>query len=748
MILLIVKPESLLHDSSKLHTLKKMKKFTYIKILSVCMIFLFPAISFAQSHLKKANQLYEDLSFAAAVPEYEKAIKSDPDNSEAVSKLAHCYRLINDSKEAERWYSKLVQMKDVKPSQMMYYTQALMSNGNYPEAEVWIKKYTEIAGSDSRSERILQSLHELNSLIEDSANYLIEKLSINSPNSDCSPVFYKDGIVFSSSRKRIEMFQSTHEWTGLPFFSLYYAKGKENTFEKPEEFAPNIMTKYNNGSVCFNSTYNELYITRNSIDDGKVHRSDSGVIKLKIYHYKKSGSKWVEDSHFPFNSDNYNCAHPYLSKDGDKLFFASDMPGGYGGLDLYYCMKSGESWGQPVNLGPAVNTYGNDAFPFIDNREGLFFASDGRGGLGGYDVFYSPKNGNGYYSSINLGYPINSSGDDLGWTQNEEGNSGYFSSNRVSKNENDDIYMFNRMAILLNVLVYDAKTNLPLTASTLKIIEGGQEKRIVTTSDSGTFNFLMTPGKEYHIITEKEKYQSDSVEIETADMAIASTKNLSIGLNKKPDLTTLEGKILSSDSRRSAITDAKVRLVDSQSGEERFAMTSKEGKYKFDNVPVDHTFRLDAKKKNFVSMPIEITPDLLASSEVISSNLVMNKANDIVTIDKVYYDCDKYFIRPDAEPVLTNIYHMMESNPKMRIELRSHTDCRSSDEYNQVLSEKRAKAAVDYLVKKGIDANRLVSKGFGESMPVIPCDCSSGKACSESDYQKNRRTEFKILSLR
>ena len=160
-----------------------------------------------------------------------------------------------------------------------------MCNGNYPEAETWIKKYSEIAGKDEQIEKIIQSLHQVNALYEDSTNYLIQKLSINSPNSDCSPVIYKDGIVFVSSRNKVSIVQRKHEWTGLPFFSLYFAKGKDNNFSDPEDFAPSIQTKLNNGTVCFNKEFDELYMTKNNTEDKKILKSDSGIIKLKIYHY-------------------------------------------------------------------------------------------------------------------------------------------------------------------------------------------------------------------------------------------------------------------------------------------------------------------------------------------------------------------------------------------------------------------------------------------------------------------------------
>jgi outer membrane protein OmpA-like peptidoglycan-associated protein/tetratricopeptide (TPR) repeat protein len=727
-----------------------MKTHTYIKIRLVCLIFLFPFLGYADSHLKKANKLYDELSFAAAVPEYEKALKNDPNNEEALQRIAHCCRLINDTHGAEKYYAMVVKLRHAQPSHYLFYTQALMSNGKYPAAETWIKRYKQIAGSDEKSERILESLHQLNLLTEDSANYLIEKLSINSPNSDCSPVIYENGLVFASSRKTANIFQGTHDWTGQPFFSLYFAKGSNKNFEKAEEFLPSINTKYNNGSLCFSQNFDELYVTRNNLEEDKNHRNDTGIVKLKIYHYKKSGSKWEEATPFPFNSDDFNCAHPYLSVDGNKLFFASDMPGGYGGLDLYCCTRIGDGWGAPLNLGPAVNTFGNDGFPFIDKKEGLFYASDGRGGLGGYDIFYSPKSNGGYYGSINLGYPINSSGDDLSWVQNEDGSSGYFASNRNGNGENDEIYLFNRMAILLNVMVYDSKTKLPLIASTIRIIEDGREKKIITTTDSGMVSFLMTPGRDYRIVTEKDRYETDSINIQTKSMAIASTQNLTVGLEKKSEMTTLIGQIIASDKKKTGLAEARVRLVDKETGLERYAITAKDGTYKFKDVPVDKNFRLDAKKKNFVSMPVDITSAMLQSNSMIKTNLVMNKAMDIVKMDNIYYDLNKFYIRHDASLVLDNLVIMLKSNPKVKIELRSHTDCRNTEEYNQILSEKRAQAAVEYLIKKGISANRLTSKGFGESMPEIECDCygqNKSSPCSEKEFQRNRRTEFRIISI-
>lgn len=830
-----------------------MKKL-YKKIGLICLIFLLPAVCFAQKRLAKANRLYDNLSFAAAVPEYERALKSDPDNSEALLKLAHCYRLINNTLKAEKWYSKVVELKEAKPAHMMFYTQALMSNGNYTEAEKWIQRYSKVAGKNDRTERILQSLQHLNSLVEDSMNYSVQKLSINSPQSDVCPVYYEDGIVFVSSRKRIEMVQRTHEWTGLPFLSLYFSKGSENTFSNPELFAPALHTKFNNGSICFNKTFDELYVTRNNIDEGKIGRSDSGIIKLKIYSFKRSGSKWKNETSFQFNSDQYNCAHPCLNNEGSKLFFASDMPGGFGGMDIYICSKTEKGWGQPVNLGPDVNTSANEGFPFIDGKDGIYYSSDGRGGLGGFDIFYSPLIRNGYAAVVNLGFPVNSSGDDFGWTQNSDGTEGYFSSNREDKNENDEIYSFKRAAILLNVLVYDEKSKLPLSASTVKIMESGRQKKVLMSSDSGYINFLMTPGKNYQFITEKEKYIPDSTGIETKSMAIASTQNLSVSLKKLIIRMNFKGQLLDNDRNKTGMGGVIVKLIDKATGEERIAITNADGTYEFPDVPIDANYTLesrkgkfasepvdisstdmanykvgaqdkefadklnslssltrditrttlkgrilnnnndktgmagvlvrllnkkskvarttitdedgnykfegvlidaqyflDAMKDNYVMLPIDLGPEDLMSNKALSTNIEMSNTSDVIKIDKFYYDLDKFEIRPDAKLVLDKLVDLMKTHPEMKIELRSHTDCRYTKAYNKKLSNKRAQAAVEYLVDNGIKTSRLKAKGYGESLPVNVCECEDEKlstSCTDAQYQENRRTEFKIISMR
>ena len=700
-------------------------------------------------HLKKANRLYDNLAFAEAVPEYQKVLKSDSTNSDAIFRIAHCYRLINNMQEAEKWYGKAVQLKEARPSHFIYYTEALMSNGKYSDAEYWIMKYREVAGADSRTDKIVESLHNIGWLIQDSLNFVINKLSINSENADCAPVIYNNGIVFSSSRKRGEIIQRVHEWTDLPFFTLYYSKGKGDKLAEPELFAPSITTKFNNATICFNKKGDELYITRNNITEGDIKRSDSGVVKLSIYRFKKSGTKWVDETSFQYNSDQYNCAHPCLSADGSKLFFTSDMPGGFGGLDLYVCSKKGNSWEKPENLGPNINTSGNDCFPFVDNKDGLFYASNGLGGLGGHDIFYCAKSFDGYSEPENLGYPINSPGDDFGWTQNETGSSGYFSSNREGRGQNDDIYSFNRASYPLNLLVIDSKTKRPLTASKVRVMESGKQKRVLTTSDDGSLYMFITPGKNYSFITEKEKYAIDSTGLESKSLTMASLNNLSIALRKEMTNVHLEGKINSNDVDKNGIEKTIVSLTNKETGEKITTTVSKDGIYKFENLKLDNLYNLEAKTNDRVSYPVEVSIDDVGNNKILNIDLELHGIMDIVKIENIYYDLDKFNVRLDAAKELDKVVDMMKSNKEMKIEIRSHTDCRKDDNYNMKLSEKRAKSVVSYLTKHGISSSRLVAKGYGETMLINHCECEGDRMtpCSEEEQQVNRRTEFKILSL-
>ena len=381
-------------------------------LIAICTLSFFQGSS--QVLLKQANKLYDAMAYERAIPKFMAGLKKDSMNVENGLKLADCYRLTHNSLQAERWYSKSVKAGMGKPIDKFYYAQALMSNGKYAEARKWLEEFQKTDPTDKRAESLIKSIDNINGYSEDSQNFKVEKVNINSSFTDFGAVEYRDGIIFVSARERNQPVNRTHTWTGEKFLALYKAQGKEATFTDPKLFEKSIQTVYNDGPVCFNKLGDEMYITTNNIEEGKTRRSNEGVVKLKIYEYKFIENEWAFEDTFPPNNDQYNVAHASLSSDGNKLYFASDMPGGIGGMDIYVCNKKDKTWDTPINLGDKINSAGNEIFPYIKSDGILYFASNGHEGLGGLDI-YSAQEKNANWGDVkNLMAPMNSKEDDFG----------------------------------------------------------------------------------------------------------------------------------------------------------------------------------------------------------------------------------------------------------------------------------------------------------------------------------------------
>lgn len=269
--------------------------------------------------------------------------------------------------------------------------------------------------------------------------YSIEKTKFSSKNyNEYSPVFYNDGLVFSTNKQKGIFSYSSPESGGL--YSIYKADtigsvGKH----KAKFFSKELNTRMNDGPVTFNATQDTVYFTRNRLVDGKINELSSPWNKLGIFSANLVNGKWVNIKEFRYNNEWYNITTPCLSPDGKRLYFASDMPNGYGGSDLYYCVWKNGYWDNPINMGPVINTEKNEAYPFINPSGEFFFSSDGHPGMGGKDIFYSRYENNAWLQPVPLSPPINSEFEDFGFISDTLMNSGYFSSNR---DKSIDIYHF------------------------------------------------------------------------------------------------------------------------------------------------------------------------------------------------------------------------------------------------------------------------------------------------------------------
>ena len=439
-----------------------------------------------------------------------------------------------------------------------------------------------------------------------------------------------------------------------------------------------INTAANEGSMSFSSDGNELIFTR-CFDKLKADQ----YCKLLIT--QKEGDSWSEPKLLDFIQEQVNYEHPTLSDDDRFLYFSSNDPVGTGGFDIYVSERISNTWSQPKLLPRSINTSGNEKFPFID-ADTLYFSSDAHTGMGGLDIFRVYKTSPTSWSSpINLQAPINSGADDFGFvidkTHKPDTRSlqkGYLSSDRPGGLGSDDIYEFN-----------------------------------------------LTPYVEKPKPKEPGKITLDVYVLEKIYQNPGDPNSLVLA--RKPltgsDLTITEGKNKN---------------------------TYKIGEDGLISIPVEPNKEYKAtaafpgyltNSQTFSSIGISPIPgqDQNFELEVVLDKLIRNKE---ITLQNIYYDFDKWDIRPDALPTLNELTTILVSNPTIKIRLGSHTDCRGTSGYNQDLSQKRAQSAVDYLISKGIAPERLSAVGYGESVPAVKCDCSQ---CTEEEYQINRRTTFTIL---
>ena len=324
---------------------------------------------FAQSSkLKRAAKYMEDLNYVGAIELYNQVLENE-DNSEAKINIAECYRKISDSENAEYWYGQVVRTPEAEPIHMLYYGQALQRNGKCDLAKEWYTKFVAAVPDDIRGQYLDRACNYEEDLMTKNAGvYQIAHLDFNSNLDDFSPSYYGDGLVFASERDKGSAVNRTHSWTGNPFLELFYVDKKEETagegeacgdamYGRPEKYSSALNSKYHDAAVTFTEDESEIFFTRNNLEG----KDDEGTIRLKVFSAKSSGeNSWGDLQGLPFNSDEYSVAHPTLTPDGNTLYFSSDMPGGFGGMDLYVSKREGGSWGPPINLGPQVNTEANE----------------------------------------------------------------------------------------------------------------------------------------------------------------------------------------------------------------------------------------------------------------------------------------------------------------------------------------------------------------------------------------------------
>lgn len=725
--------------------MKKYIKFVFAFIL----IFSVSFMTYAQRNaLRKANKLYDSRAYSDAIPKYLKALKKDNSIAEAIFNLADCYRLTNNSKEAMNYYAKAVQCNASKPIHKLYYAQALMQNGNYSLAEKYLNEYKD----DERGKTFSDAIKNINVYLKDTSKNQIKFAPFNSEYNDFSPVIYDNKVVFVSARTKATILKYIHSWTDKRYYYLYITQPNKNgKASKPKLFAPNIQIKYNDGPVSFAKDDKTIFFTRNNMKDNKVVRAETGDVKLNIYQaeFNKEKQRFDNIQSFNFNSDEYNTAHPAISPDGNRLYFVSDMPGGYGGMDIWYCSKIFGGWNNPVNLGSKVNTAGNEVFPYAYDDKTLYFSSNGLEGIGGLDIFSVKIDSTGKVigKPRNIGANINSTADDFGITFYPDGYKGYFSSNRRNKDLNDDIYEFQiKQPFPYNILVMDTNTR-QLLDSKIKLVELNSQDKSELSEKSGNFTVDLYPHQTYDISAESNGYFPKSNLSYTAPQNNTEPYEILLKRQNKYFIRgtvyeVLTNDVITHDSAEIVITDDNNNTVYSQ-------LTDNNGQYHSPELLPNTRYTVTASKKGYYAIKpqiVESIPIEGAVRDFYIHQIILGKA---IVLKNIYFDFDKSSIRPDAASELDKIVTLLIENPDIIIELGSHTDCRGSKKYNEALSDRRAKASAAYIISKGIGNNRVSGKGYGEYQLLTDCPCEGNliSDCSEEDHQMNRRTEFKVTGF-
>ena len=471
---------------------------------------------------KKADRLFDRFEFVKAAEEYLKLANDEANDYYVISRLADSYYNIFDTKNAEKWFEKIVEENDIE---IIYkYTQMLKANGKYKESNIWMTKFSEMKPYDSRAVAFRNTPNYIDKIVEKGKKFNIQNLSINSEYSDFGSTMFNNKLYFISSEEP-GFLEKPYSWSNEGFLNIYSSYINENgSYLERVEF-DDLNSKYHEGVITFMTDGNTAYFTRESYFEKEYEKSEDSKTKysqLYIYRASKQNGKWSSIESLKINDQNYSNKNPMIGPKGEYLYFSSNMPGGYGQYDIYKAkINEDGSIGDPLNLGQKINTEGQEGFPFMSEDKIIYFSSDGHLGLGGLDVFYS-KNIDTKWSNVrNVGIPVNSGADDFAFMIN--GDDGYISSNRPGGVGKDDIYAIKKIMPLCDILfttnIIDSKTKESISSATTSISDNtGIIDNTKITSEKGLAEFMLECEDEIQLMVSKTGYESKMLDLKFSDI--------------------------------------------------------------------------------------------------------------------------------------------------------------------------------------------------------------------------------------
>lgn len=457
---------------------------------------------------KTADKLFNRYEYVSAAKEYQKLVDNGKGDGYVYKQLADTYYNMFNTSEAATWYAKATETNQDAETYFRY-AQMLKANGKYEEANKQMAKFASLSPNDNRAKAFKENPNYVPKLVEKTARFTAKSLEVSSDKSDFGPVLYDNELYFTSARNGA---RRNYGWNEEPYLDVYKSTmGDSGTFSEATTVT-SLNSKFHDGPVTISTDGNTMFFSSDSFREKLFEKDKANNLKLgknNLYKATKSGDAWGNITSLPFNSKEYSTSNPSLSRDGKTLYFSSDMPGTLGGVDIWkVAVNSDGSYGSPENLGSKVNTEGNESFPFInDDNKTLYFASSGRQGLGGYDI-YSIDLSNGSEAQ-NMGKPLNTEKDDFGLTFNKAKNIGFFASNR---NGNDDIFAATPIcAVDLLTVVTNAKTGEILADAKVSILD--DKNNVISTQQSnskGEVSYKIECDKAYTIQAEKIGFESNS----------------------------------------------------------------------------------------------------------------------------------------------------------------------------------------------------------------------------------------------
>ena len=614
--------------------------------------------SCATLYTNAGKDAYDNYKYNEAVYFLSKGV-AKKDDADARRKLAESYLKVNDYDNALAVYETASTYTDNTDKDRVNHARVLMAKQRYLDAKTILEGIVSRDANNVTAKQLLASCKSVERFKADSMNYIIEPMAIPAAGPVYSPYLYNGGMIFSSPSGTGEL----DPYTNKPYTNLYFTKREGAAWAAPSVLE-GLNGNYHDGVAATSPAGTTIIFTRSfMLESGRIAGNESKVSNTQLYSSRRgSDGIWEKPTILPFCDNKYMFAHPTFSSDGKTLYFATDMPGGFGGMDIWVVKMTDNIWGTPMNLGGNINSVGNEVFPSLRKDDELYYSSDAIENLGGLDIMMSANRNGIWERPVHMSYPINSSTDDFSVAWNPDGKTGYFTSDRYGS---DRIFSFieDDTQVTLNGLVTGRDSKLPLGGAriVIKNLTDGSEQMYIT-DGNGKFTADLVKGKDYQMISELEGYFNQTDNFNTRGDEDPITKMVEMG--------------------EVYVTDASTNPKDNSK----------------------------VKMKGIYDLP------------------------------DIHWDYNKWEIRDDAYPYLDNLVKLFRENNNLKFELRSHTDCRGSFEYNDDLSAKRAKAVTDYMVKKGVPRATIVSKGYGER--ELLNNCSDGVFCEESLHEENRRTEF------